>query len=128
MAWAANPTVTVLRLRMLCARLSGWKANSSIAARAFPSVAARTESGVFRLLETVPTETPDRRATSRIVAGPCLIAFNHKLPRMGPTKKSTVLSFLCQSDGARGTCRLVSLLDLDPPSCAVHYRKRFQKL
>jgi len=38
-----------------------------MAARTLPKVSGLTESGALRLRETVPTETPERRATSRIV-------------------------------------------------------------
>jgi hypothetical protein len=38
-----------------------------MAVRTFSSVAGRTVSGAFRLRETVPTETPEAEATSRMV-------------------------------------------------------------
>ena len=68
MSSTTKPMVIVLRRRMFCARLSGWKPSEVIAARTLASVTGRTESGAFRLRETVPTETPAVLATSLIVA------------------------------------------------------------
>ena len=68
MSSMTNPTVMVFRRRMFCARESGWKPSDWMAARTLPSVPGLTVSGAFRLRETVPTETPETRATSRIVA------------------------------------------------------------
>ena len=67
MSSTTRPTVIVVRRRMVCARASGWKPSDLIAARTLPSVSGRTVSGALRLRETVPTETPERRATSRMV-------------------------------------------------------------
>src|SRR4051812_39723096 len=69
MSSMTKPTVMVLRRRMFWARESGWKPSDWIAARTLPRVPGRTVSGALRLRETVPTDTPETRATSRMVAG-----------------------------------------------------------
>src|SRR6516162_6173924 len=69
MSLLMKPTARVLRRRMPWARGSGLKPRRSIAAWTFSRVARRTVSGAFRERETVPTDTPAARATSRIVAG-----------------------------------------------------------
>ncbi|MER8460037.1 hypothetical protein NKH24_28860 [Mesorhizobium sp. M1300] len=68
MSSMTKPTVMVFRRRMFWARESGWKPSDWIAARTFPNVSGLTVSGAFKLRETVPTDTPETRATSRIVA------------------------------------------------------------
>jgi len=65
----------VLRRRMFCARKSGWNPSDWIASLTLPKVLGRTVSGAFRVRETVPTETPEALATSRIVAGFPVVLF-----------------------------------------------------
>src|SRR5258707_14400382 len=69
MSLLMKPTAIVLRRRMPWARGSGLKPRVAMAAWTFSRVARRTVPGAFRERETVPTETPAVRATSRIVAG-----------------------------------------------------------
>src|SRR6516162_7716321 len=80
MSLLMKPTARVLRRRMPWARGSGLKPRRSIAAWTFSRVARRTVSGAFRERETVPTETPAARATSRIVAGLAPLPAMARLP------------------------------------------------
>src|SRR5258708_278724 len=69
MSLLMKPTAMVLRRRMPWARGSGLKPRVAMAAWTFSRVARRTVAGALSERETVPTETPAVRATSRIVAG-----------------------------------------------------------
>jgi hypothetical protein len=108
---------------MFCARESGWNPSAWIAARTFPRVAGRTESGVFTLRETVPTDTPDNRATSRIVAGFPRAFFKRPLPALDsdnrPFCRPSLIDSFTNGGEADEDIRLQGF-QLDPPESPVH--------